>query len=321
MVAVLVRIAAPDGTLPALHDGPYARAPLAAEWLELIVLVAQLFHPTGLEAALARALGQAGDDHDGLERLLGGWFAGAPLPGPRPRRLFPDAGYAVIRAPGIHALLDFGPHGGSHGHHDKLALYLYGRDAWQPDPGQVPYGHRAWRAHYRSAAAHPTFRVDGGEPAECAGELCEATDSAVAAVVSEAYDNVQAIRRVAAGASYLVDVLTVTADRVRTISLGIRPDVSLTVRVDGDTTQTVWAESLLGWHIASVPATPMISAGPGPADDPQRMRSRVDWTAEAKRVTYWSIYQAIGAEPAITAVRRDAAGLAIQLADGTVARC
>jgi len=321
MVAVLAGIAAPDGTLPALHDGPYARVPLAAEWLELIALAGQLFAPTGLEAASAHVLGQAGDNHDGLERLLGGWFAGPPLAGPRPARLFTDVGYAVVRAPGIHALLDFGPHGGSHGHHDKLALYLYGNDPWQPDPGQVPYGHREWRAHYRSAAAHPTFRVDGAEPAECAGELCEATETAVTAAVSGAYDNVQARRRVSAGASYLLDSLTVTADRVRTISLGIRPDVPLTVRVEGEMVRTDWAKSLTGWHIASVPAAPMVSAGPGPADDPQRIRNRVDWTAEAERVTYWSVYQAAGARPAVTAVRRDGAGLAIEFADGTVARC
>ncbi len=129
MVGVLDTLTTSGGLLPALHDGPYDRPPAQYEMDELRELLP----------------------------LLG---AGANQPGPV--TVYPTTGYAVLRGSGLHAVVDFGPHGGSHGHRDKLALYLYGANTpWQPDPGQVPYAHRGWRQHYASTAAHPTFSVDG----------------------------------------------------------------------------------------------------------------------------------------------------------------
>src|SRR5512145_293463 len=46
--------------------------------------------------------------------------------------LFPDAGYAVLRNVEneypLYLALDFGPHGGGHGHYDKLGFVSFGRD-------------------------------------------------------------------------------------------------------------------------------------------------------------------------------------------------
>ncbi|MQA24484.1 MAG: hypothetical protein GEU94_03230 [Micromonosporaceae bacterium] len=244
------------GLVAALHDGPYARPELDREHAEL------------------RAL----------------------LP-PRPARtekvtVFRDVGYAVLRGAGIHAIVDFGPHGGSHGHRDKLALYLYGATTpWQPDPGQVPYGHREWREHYASTAAHPTFSVDGGEQAECTGRLEVADASGVTAVCDAAYPGVTARRRVALDGDVLLDELTVAADRPRRIALHLRPDVRLTVSAG----QTRWAgaERLHGWHECACPSAALVARpGPGPADDPQRVRTHVDWVVpDATEVTFRSIYR------------------------------
>lgn len=113
--------------------------------------------------------------------------------------------YAVIRAGGIHAILDHGPHGGSHGHHDKLALYLYGATTpWQPDPGHVPYGHAQWRRHYKSVTAHPAIRIDGLEPEEATGVLTQDATSVTAEVVGW-YEGVRATRQVITGDGYLVE--------------------------------------------------------------------------------------------------------------------
>ncbi|MER7455925.1 heparinase II/III family protein [Micromonospora sp. NPDC126480] len=263
MAAVLDTLATPGGILPALHDGPYDRPPARYELDELRELLP----------------------------LLG---AGPTRPGPV--TVYRDAGYAVLRADGLHAVVDFGPHGGSHGHRDKLALYLYGADApWQPDPGQVPYAHRDWRRHYASTAAHPTFAVDGLDQAECEGHLIGHDDRSVAVGCDTAYPGVSAHRQMTLRDGTLIDELTVETDRPRRITTQLRPDVDLTVRIGADgALATVWTgrQTLHGQHTASVAADALCRPGPGPADDPQRVRTWVDWTAvDATAVTFRSIYR------------------------------
>ncbi|MGW3689181.1 heparinase II/III domain-containing protein [Streptomyces sp. NPDC005125] len=329
MTDVLAAVATPGGILPALHDGPYLRRPLALEWLELVALAQQLVPSAALEAVAGRARAELGTHDDGLDRALSGWFAGPPLPErPAPGRVtvFGRAGYAVLRGAGIHALLDFGPHGGSHGHRDKLSLYLYGDSTpWQPDPGQVPYGHAEFRDLYASTAAHPAFRVDRAEQAECTGKLLlDADGSSVRAEVTEAYEGVRAVRRVTVGDGYLVDLLTVTAEASRQFTAQLRPGVALDVQLQaGGVVRTTWYgdETLHGWHThtSGIPVRPVTRPGPGPADDPQRMCTWVDFTAEAQRVTFASVYQASSAGPAVTDVQLADDGLTVGLADGSTA--
>ena len=256
MADVLRVIVTPGGLLPSLHDGPYRRVEWDRELAELTMT-------------------------------------------PAPRRsvtVYRDAGYAILHAAGVQAIVDYGPHGGSHGHLDTLSLYLYGDDApWQPDPGQVPYGHAYWRRYYASTAAHPTFSVDGLDQAECAGELVSAGSDEVTVACGSAYDGVSAVRRVAlAPDGTLRDELSVTADRPRRIAAHLRPDVPLTVRTDRDgTVRTGWVGGLHGAHTVSGAAARFVARpGPGPADDPQRTRTHVDWVAEdATAVTFRSTYR------------------------------
>ncbi|MFI8434635.1 heparinase II/III family protein [Streptomyces sp. NPDC079020] len=330
MTDVLATIATPGGILPALHDGPYLRAPLALEWLELVALAQQLVPSAALEPVAARAREELGAADDGLDALLDGWFAGPPLPErpapATPVTVYPVAGYGVLRAAGIHALVDFGPHGGSHGHRDKLSLYLYGDTTpWQPDPGQVPYAHTEFRDLYASTEAHPAFRVDGAEQAECAGTLLGSDAVSVTAEVTEAYEGVRAVRHVAVGACYLVDLLTVTGREARRVTAQLRPGTSLDVQVQAaGPLRTTWYgdETLHGWHThtSGVTVRPLTRPGPGPADDPQRTRTRVDLTAESEHVVFASVYQAASAGPAVSEVRLDGEELTVELADGTTAR-
>lgn len=329
MTDVLAAIATDGGILPALHDGPYLRRPLALEWLELAALAQQLVPSQALEAVAVRARAELGEHDDGLDRELGGWFAGPPLsrrPAPGPVTVFPSAGYGVVRAQGIHALLDFGPHGGSHGHRDKLSLYLYGATTpWQPDPGQVPYAHSEFRDLYTSTEAHPAFRVDGAEQAECTGTLLDSDAVSVTAEVTTAYEGVRAVRRVAAGDCYLVDLLTVTGREARRVTAQLRPGTALDIQLQAaGPVRTTWygEETLHGWHTHTpgVPVRPVTRPGPGLADDPQRVRTRVDFTCEAERVTFASVYQAASAGPAVTGVRLDGEELTVDLTDGSTAR-
>lgn len=289
MIAALAGIATDGGILPALHDGPYRRVPLALEWLEIAALARQFTSAVDLSAVAAHARAEVGPEYDGLEDRFDGWFSGAPRTGSSPARDFTSC-YAVVRTAGIHAVLDHGPHGGSHGHHDKLALYLYGATTpWQPDPGQVPYGHAQWRAHYKSVVSHPTVRIDGLEPAEATGELTH-DDGSVTAAVDGWYDGVRATRQLIAADNYLLDIVRVTADREREIVLQFRPDADLTVEVGPRATRTTWVgdEKLYGYHRGD--GVPVTRPGPGPADDPQRTRTWIDWTVTGTEATFCTVY-------------------------------
>ncbi|TCC58854.1 hypothetical protein E0H73_26480 [Kribbella pittospori] len=300
MIAALAGIATDGGILPALHDGPYRRAPLALEWLEIVALARQFTANHGLDAVAAHARAEVGPEYDGLEDKFDGWFDGPPRSGSK-RPLSITCSYAVVRAGGIHAILDHGPHGGSHGHHDKLALYLYGKATpWQPDPGQVPYGHAQWRRHYKSAAAHPTIRIDGLEPDEATGTLTR-DENSVTAELSGWYEGVHATRQVIAGDNYLVDVVRVTADREREIVLQFRPDVDLSVDIRPGAVHTTWVgdETLYGYHVG--PGVPVTSPGPGPADDPQRVRPALDWTVVGTAATFCSVYSMTAVAVELTA--------------------
>ncbi|MBD0841499.1 heparinase II/III family protein [Streptomyces sp. TRM68416] len=326
MTDVLAAISTDGGVLPALHDGPYQRPPLALEWLELVSLAQQFTPAPTLTAIAGRARTELGGADDGLDRLLDGWFAGDPLPerpAPDPVTVFEDTGYAVVRARGIHAVLDFGPHGGSHGHRDKLSLYLYGKDTrWQPDPGQVPYAHAEFRELYASTAAHPAFRVDDAEQDECAGRLLASDDRSVTAEVTTAYAGVRAVRHIETGPAHLVDLLVVSAADARRITAQLRPDTPLDIQAQpGGPLRTTWygEEVLHGWHTASAPVDVFTRPGPGPADDPQRTRTRVDLTVRAEEVVFASVYQAASAGPAVTDVRLTGSGLEVEFADGSLA--
>ncbi len=239
MIDVLISIAAPDGFLPALHDGPFDRAAMHREVLEICALSAQFFADTGLETVEAWVVERLGTTHDGLESMLDGWFSGGPIagtPATAGSRYFEDAGYVVLHDPEnrMHAVLDAGPHGGAHGHFDKLSLYLYGDGVrWQPAPAVPPYGHALRHSYYARTVAHPTVRVDGEDQLEATAEVTswDAAASRVTAVSTSAIDGVRLSRTVQLGEGFLVDVMHVTCDdaQARSISLGLRPAVDFGV--------------------------------------------------------------------------------------------
>lgn len=110
-----------------------------------------------------------------LNALL--WGA-AELPKTGPPTLesavFPESGYAVLRAPaGDHTVIvKFGPHGGWHGHYDKPSFVSFANGAAMAlDPGTQSYAaptHNTWD---KVTVAHNTVVVDEGVQEESAGEL------------------------------------------------------------------------------------------------------------------------------------------------------
>ena len=83
--------------------------------------------------------------------------------------VFPEAGYATLRSPtdDLTAIMKFGPHGGGHGHYDKLNFVLFSHGIMlADDPGTHFYGlpiHREWDS---MTIAHNTISVDGQRQAQ-----------------------------------------------------------------------------------------------------------------------------------------------------------
>lgn len=194
MLDVMVQLAGPGGQLPALHDGPYGREPFAREIAEIFEAGLSRYAKRGYEAIAAHAYTELYgiQERSGLEAVL---YGTGPWPQEWPPRLtkpialtaaealsapptassflLPDSGFARLRHDSnpLSALIDFGPHGGSHGHFDKLNLMLFHRGyPVSPDRGTVPYGSPLKKKWYAETACHNTVSVGGRSQLEAVGE-------------------------------------------------------------------------------------------------------------------------------------------------------
>ena len=119
MLASPLGVMFPNGTLPAFND---------SHEVDLFEQ-AYLYEPA--YAALKNPDFAAIDEHVNRDNRYAFLFGvpsidGASLPTPK-SAVFPDAGYATLRAPvgDLTAIMKFGPHGGGHGHFDKLNEVIY----------------------------------------------------------------------------------------------------------------------------------------------------------------------------------------------------
>lgn len=177
---------------------------------------------TGL---LARAY--KGQGRTGREALMWGPTE-LPKGGRMPRRVsrdFSASGLAVLRQRrGKHEnylMLDYGPHGGGHGHPDKLNLIIAGLgQILAPDPGSAGYGmplHGRW---YKQTLSHNTIVVDGKSQQATTGKLVAFETGGPVQVASatagEAYPGVSWQRTVwLAKEGYFVVLDTLESDDAR----------------------------------------------------------------------------------------------------------
>ena len=157
----------PDGTLPNFNDTGLVK--LASEAPDYEIGYAVFHDPLYLTVL-----------HDaprGLNALL--W--GVPkLPmGEAPilaSEVLPDAGMATLRVQGSdHTVaLKFGPHGGGHGHFDKLTFISYANGKHLAvDPGTQAYGAKTHTTWDKMTVAHNTVAVDEHRQAAATGKLLE----------------------------------------------------------------------------------------------------------------------------------------------------
>lgn len=131
--------------------------------------------------------------------------------------VFPETGYAMMRAPqGDHTVaMKFGPHGGGHGHYDKLTFISFANGATQAlDPGTQSYAaptHNTWD---KVTIAHNTVTVDEAVQGEAAGRLEWAaleneTYRAVRASAGPVYKQANLARTMLMTSEYALDVFDV----------------------------------------------------------------------------------------------------------------
>jgi len=91
--------------------------------------------------------------------------------------LFGSLGYGILRDTGKYALMDYGPHGGVHGHYDKLNLLLFSNpiggagDEMGGEPKFYKYEDQLHGQWTTQTVAHNTMSVDGGSQMANDGKL------------------------------------------------------------------------------------------------------------------------------------------------------
>ncbi|MCC3374783.1 heparinase II/III family protein [Cohnella sp. REN36] len=145
---------------------------------------------------------------------------------------FTGLGHSVIRAgegaDQLYALVDYGLHGGYHGHPDKLHLEIFGKgERLAPDLGIPPYSNSMYTSYYKKTFAHNTVAVDGDEqlqPKTNGVESYEPTklflqSEAIGIMTntsSKAYENMDRYERtVAVTPDYLIDLFSVASPKTR----------------------------------------------------------------------------------------------------------
>lgn len=204
MFAAPLLLAFPDATLPAFNDSGSVSLAGQARLYES----AYTHYGDELFAAVIRR----------GSRNREAWMYGTPeLPEASLNQLasavFPDSGYAVLRAPTTDhtVIMKFGPHGGGHGHYDKLGMVSFANNAMLAiDPGTQSYAaptHSTWD---QLTVAHNTVVVDQQTQAQATGKLIWSANgehyAAARAEAGPAYANVRMERTVLVTAQYAVDV-------------------------------------------------------------------------------------------------------------------
>ncbi|MBL8793659.1 MAG: alginate lyase family protein [Planctomycetia bacterium] len=216
MLLAPLRCAYPNGQFPAINDSDPGSI--------------DSFRPSFLwgwrtygDERFARAY--AGRDPQQLAALLGPDARPGPVVETKSENLA-DAGLAVLRggqgADAACVMLDYGPHGGGHGHYDKLSIVLFaGGREWLVDPGRLTYSHKEYQTWVKHTAAHNTVTLGGRSQSATTGKLlwfaARNGYSACAAESDGAYAGAKLTRYLLLADSMLVDVFDVEAEQATQI--------------------------------------------------------------------------------------------------------
>lgn len=262
MFVALAELADDQGVLPALHDGPMERLPYAREIAEIAEQGLARYAIEGLSPILRgvyRQMGSSDGSRIQLESLLYGEgeeavdmlhrstqnslndavrsaseSASTSAFPPRSSKLWPYSGFVVGRHEDnpLSFLVDFGEHGGAHGHYDKLHLTLMHEDrTLTPDFGVVPYG-SALRPWFGETTSHNTVSLDGSSQAAHTGR-CKRFEQSITGTYAwlqsdDAYADCRLNRHLLLTNDWLLDWFQVTleGDASRSIEWWMHPVVT-----------------------------------------------------------------------------------------------
>ncbi len=134
---------------------------------------------------------------------------------------FPNTGYAVLRSDDKSVVLKYGPHGGGHGHPDKLSISIHnGKEELVTDLGTSAYGVPDYMQWYRKTLAHSTVTIDARDQNPTTGRLVSFSSLKNGGIVetqtSEAYPGVEMSRKLNFTNNRLTDDFNCTSSDVHT---------------------------------------------------------------------------------------------------------
>lgn len=227
--------AMPDLSLPALNDCWFGGSLLRYVWAYEVGYGE--FQEPLLAWPLRLAYGNEFERRRSLEALLFGAEEIPPLKPPLLKSVnFPSSGLVILRLGEgrrqIYLLLDYGPHGGGHGHPDKLNIVLYGLGRLiLPDLGTPGYGLKATHDWYRQTVAHNTVVVDRRSQSPAQGKLLRFHGDPEVAIAdaecSTAYPGVYMRRVVALVDGLVLDLFICRSDDEHTYDWVAHPSGSV----------------------------------------------------------------------------------------------
>lgn len=167
MAEFLKAVAAPAGALPAFDDGGRTLAG------QPILSLAKRLHDGELLFHAEKAFERAGKG-PGVASLFIPAFPPGRIEPRRGSEVLTGSGKLILRsADGVLCFIfDFGPHGGWHGHSDKLSFEAFWRDACViPDAGCYKYEEPLHWEWFKTAAAHNTVTLGERNRDETFGRL------------------------------------------------------------------------------------------------------------------------------------------------------
>jgi hypothetical protein len=242
MFTAPLRLSFPNLVPPSLNDQGYKRSEVSTFPLEM----AWAWYRDPTAASALRKRYAEGAKRKGLHLLK----YGSDLPGGdeyvSPGSVdMPGAGLAILRRGGVEGpcvMVEYGEHGGGHGHPDKLQLILYGLgQILCPDLGTTGYGvplHREW---YKTTPGHNTVTIGGKNQQRTTGKLLafqsDEHSAATAVESTGAYPGWRLRRHLLLTDGFLVDVFDVQGEKPDTVDWFLRAQgrasASLTLAGDG----------------------------------------------------------------------------------------